>query len=382
MIFLDNASTTKLHEKAVDNLILYSTKNFFNPSSLYLEGADIYNEITCVKKIICDKLNVKFNNNIIFTGSATEASNLAISGSYKNSFKKMIVSKGEHPSVYNIALNLKSNRNTQVEFVDLQQNGEIDYNSFEKLLSEDVNFISVMHVSNETGAINDLNKICNLKKQYCPNAILHVDGVQAFGKFNVDLSDLNIDFYTISAHKIHGPKGLGVLYVKNPNKLQTQIWGGGQEYNIRSGTENTASIMAFKTVLENLGDIEENCQKVLTLKQTFVKSLLNLLDNKINLKFIQNKNLSPYILSLCVLGLKGETLLHMCASRGLLFSIGSACSSKKGGNRILEAMGYSRKEIDGNIRVSFSNSTTLEEVKEGSKILADCINELYKRINK
>jgi len=381
MIFLDNASTTKLHEKAVDNLILYSTKKFFNPSSLYMEGANIYNDITCVKKLICDKLNVKFNNNIIFTGSATEASNLAILGSYKNSFKKIIVSKGEHPSVYNVALNLKLSKNSQVEFVDLQPNGEIDYNLFEKMLS-DVNFISIMHVNNETGAINNLNKICKLKNQYCPNAILHVDGVQAFGKIKVDLSNLNIDFYTISAHKIHGPKGLGALYVENPNKLQTQIWGGGQEYNIRSGTENIASIMAFKTVLENIGDVDENYQKILTLKQTFLKNLLSLVDNKIKLKFIQNENLSPYILSLCVLGLKGETLLHMCADRGLLFSTGSACSSKKGGNRILEAMGYSKDEIAGNIRISFSSFTTLKEVEEGSRILADCINELYSRINK
>ncbi|MDD3397796.1 MAG: aminotransferase class V-fold PLP-dependent enzyme [Clostridia bacterium] len=380
MIFLDNASTTKLCSKALKNLNKYSTEKFYNPSSIYSVGIENFNKIIDVKELICEKLNVKFNNNIIFTGSATEASNLAISGSYKKSFKKIIVSKGEHPSVFNVALNKKL-KGAQVEFINLQKSGEIDYEHFESLLDNNVNFISIIHISNETGAINDLNKICNIKNKKCPNAILHIDGVQAFGKIETDLSENDVDFYTISAHKLHGPKGLGVLYVKNPNKLQTQIWGGGQEYNLRSGTENLASIMAFKSAIENIGDIEKSFKKVLKLNNAFKKNLFNLLDEKIKIKFMQNDNLSPYIMSFCVPGIKGETLLRMCDNKGLLISTGSACSSKKSGNRILEAIGYSKKEIEGNVRVSFSKQSTSLEIKNGSEILASCINELYFKMN-
>ncbi|MDD2227112.1 MAG: cysteine desulfurase family protein [Clostridia bacterium] len=384
MIFFDNASTTKLSEKAVDNLIKFSVEKFYNPSSVYLAGIENFKQIESVKKLVCEKLNLKFDNNIIFTGSATEASNLAINGSFKKSFKKLLFSKGEHASVYNTAQNLQAN-GAEVDFINLQKNGEIDYADFEKKLSPDVNFISIIHISNESGAINDLKRICSLKEKICPKALLHIDGVQAFGKIKTDFSSLNLDFYTISAHKIHGPKGLGVLYVKNPDKLKPQIFGGGQEYNLRSGTENTAAIMAFKTVLEEIGNneqIENQFKNVLKIKQTFVSRIKELIEKDIPISFIEkNENLSPYITSFSIPGLKGETLLRLCDSKGLLIGTGSACSSKKSGNRIFEAMGQPKKVIDGNIRVSFSKDTTHDEVEQGSKILADCINELYFKIN-
>ena len=355
-------------------------KNFLIHLHFYSAGLENFNEIIKVKKLICEKLNVEFNNNIIFTGSATEASNIAINGSYKNSFKKIITSKGEHPSVFNVMQNLKA-KGAQIEFINLQKNGEIDYAHFESLLDENVNLISIIQVSNETGAINDLVKICKIKNKICPQAILHIDGVQAFGKIKVDFSENNVDFYTISAHKLHGPKGLGVLYVKNPKKLQSQILGGGQEFNLRSGTENLASIMSFKTALQDMGDPEKNFVKVLKLNNNFKKNLLKLLDKKINIKFIQNENCSPYILSFCIPEIKGETLVRMCDEKGLLISTGSACSSKKSGNRILEAMGYSKKFIEGNLRVSFSKYSTDLEIEKGSEILANCINELYRKLN-
>ena len=377
-IFLDNASTTKLYDEAVKNLIEYSTEKYFNPSSIYKEGLENFKAITSVKDLICKELGVKFKNNIIFTGSATEASNLAIMGSVRSSFKKLVFSVGEHPSVYNTALNLKlKNPNLDIEFVSLQKTGEVDYDALENILkSGEVNFISIMHVSNETGAINNLNKISALRKKYAPNAILHIDGVQGFGKFKVNLEELDVDFFTLSAHKLHGPKGLGALYVKNPNKLTPQIWGGGQEYALRSGTENIASIMAFKVAIEKIDQTNQTLTRVENLKQKFKNIFFENINPKIKIKMIENQNVSPYIFNLSIVGLKGETLLYLCSSKGLLISTGSACSSKKSGNRILENMGYTKEEVEGNIRVSFSNLTTEDEVCEGAKILADCVNEL------
>lgn len=380
MIFLDNASTTSLSTKAVENLIKYSTEEFYNPSAIYKKGLENFHHIEDVKKLLCKKLGTEFKNNIIFTGSATEASNLAILGSYKPSFKKMIFSVGEHPSVYNTALNLLQ-KGVNIKFINLQKNGQIDYEALEKELDETVSFISVMHVSNETGAINDIEKINNLRNKYCKNAILHCDGVQAFGKIQTNLEKLGVDFYTISAHKFHGPKGLGALYVKNPTKLKPIVFGGGQEYNLRSGTENLGSIMALKTALEEI-DIEKNLEYVSNLKITFLEEFNKYIDKSITCKFFDNGNFSPFVVSISIPKIKGETLVYMCDEQGVMISTGSACSAKKSGNRILENIGYSNLEVEGNIRISFSKLNTKEEIIEGAKIIAENINKLYFTINK
>ena len=365
------------------NLVEYSTRKYFNPSSLYQFGAKNFKDIIETKKLVCKQLGVDFKNNIIFTGSATEASNLAIMGSYRKSFKKMIFSIGEHPSVYNTALGLKTkNDGVEIEFIRLSSNGEIDYAHLEEILSEgQVDFISIMQVSNETGAIKCLYKISKLRRKYAPNAILHIDGVQAFGKIKTNLNDFDIDFYTISAHKLHGPKGLGVLYAKNPAKLVPQMLGGGQEFNIRSGTENLASIMAFKIALEKIDPTNQTYNRIIDYKRQFISYLKENVDSKIKLKFVDNQNSSPYIVSLAIVGIKGETLLYMCEENGVLISNGSACSSKKSGNRILQNMGYTKEEIEGSVRISFSNLTTQEEIINGAKIITNCINELYKKLN-
>lgn len=378
MIFLDNASTTKVSEKAVENLVKYSTEKFYNPSSNYSAGYQNSKNIEEVKKLICEKLNIEYKNNIIFTGSATEATNLAIFGSYRPSFKKMVFSAGEHPSVYQTALSLKE-KGVEVVFVNLQKNGEVDYAELEKTLDENVSFISIMQVSNETGAINDIERIASIKNRKCPNAIFHCDGVQAFGKIETNLQKFGVDFYTISAHKFHGPKGLGALYVKNPNRLKPQVFGGGQEFGIRSGTENLASIMALKSAIEDLKDISKNLEKIKKTNQLFKSTFLKNLMPDMNPKFIESNNLSPYIINFSISGIKGEVLQSMCDVNGLLISTGSACSSKKSGNRILDNIGYSKEEIVGNIRVSFSNLTTENEAVEGAKILAKCTNELWSK---
>lgn len=378
MIFLDNASTTKLCDSAIENLVKYSVDLFYNPSSNYSVGLDNYKQIEETKKLLCEKLNVKYDNNIIFTGSATEASNQAIFGSYKKSWKKAIFSMGEHPSVYNTALALKD-KGVEVKFISLQENGEIDYSELENNLDETVNFISIMHVSNETGAINDIERINMLRKRKCPDAIFHCDGVQAFCKITTNLQKLGVDLYTISAHKFHGPKGLGALYVKDRNKIKPILFGGGQEFNLRSGTENIASIMALKSALNDVKDIEKNKEYVLKLNNLFKKTFFENVDTNVKIKFVKNGNLSPYIISISIAGIKGEVLQNLCDKNGLLISTGSACSSKKSGNRILENMKYNKEEVIGNIRVSFSRLTTEQDVLMGAEILANSVNELWRK---
>lgn len=367
MIYLDNAATTKLSSAAGEVMLNYACNDFFNPSAIYGESNRIASNIKKAKATIAKALGVAFCDNIIFTSSATEANNLAIMGAYRKSFGKMLFSYAEHPSVFNVAENLKL-QGVKVEYINLQPNGEIDYDDLERKLDGDVSFISVMAVCNETGAINDLKRIGELKNKYCPKAIFHSDGVQVFGKIKLNLDYFGVDLFTVSGHKIFGPKGVGALYVINKNILKPITFGGGQEYNIRSGTENVPAIMAFAKAVEEFGNIKEIYAKVQECTNAFKEQLTS------GVKI--NSCHSPYVLSISFKGVNGETLVHMMESEGILISRGSACSSKKSGNRILENMGLTNEEILGSVRVSFSKHTTLDEAIFAGKKLNECYIKL------
>ena len=369
MIYLDNASTTKPSKKCLEIFNKY-TEEFFNPSGIYMQSIKVKNDIESARETIKKALGVT-SGNFIFTSSATEANNLAVFGSLKSTFKKFVFTMADHPSTYNIGVELK-NKGYDVEFCPLGADGQIDYSAFEQILSKDTNFISVIHVSNETGAINDLKRISEIKNRICPNAILHADGVQAFGKIKINLDYFGVDLYTISGHKMNCVKGCAGLYYKNI-VLKPQTFGGGQEFNLRSGTENVGAIMALKTAVEEIGNIQENCNYVNTLKQKFIDNIKDL-PCSVN---SQEKN-SPYILSLTFRGVKGETLVHMMENNGVLISTGSACSSKKVGNRTLESMNV--KDVVGSVRISFCKDNTLQEVDIASKTLAKCYNELIQKL--
>ena len=339
-------------------------------SGIYAESIKVKNDIESTRELIKKTLGTT-SGNFIFTSSATEANNLAVFGCLKSNFKKFVFTMADHPSTFNIGVELK-NRGYDVEFCPLSQDGQIDYDAFEKILTKDTNFISVIHVSNETGAINDLKRISEIKNKICPNALLHADGVQAFGKIKVNLDYFGVDLYTISGHKMHAVKGVAGLYYKNI-VLKPQIFGGGQEFGIRSGTENVGAIMTLKTAIEEIGNIQDNLKHVETLKQKFIDNIKDL-PCSIN----SSKDNSPYVLSITFRGVKSETLVHMMEQKGILISTGSACSSKKVGNRTLEAMNI--KDIVGSVRISFCKDNTLEEIDIASKAIAQCYNELIQKL--
>lgn len=372
MIYLDNAATTFLDKKASEVYVDFACNDFFNPSAIYDKGAYAHSCIVEAKEVVAKSLGTEYADNIIFTGSATEANNLAIMGAYRKNFGKMLFSFAEHPAVYNTAEKLKL-MGADVEFIKLQSTGEIDYDDLKSKLTKDVSFISIMTVCNENGAVNDLKRIANLKNAVCPKAIFHSDGVQAFGKIKINVDYFGVDLFTISAHKTFGPKGVGALYVRNKNILNPIIYGGGQEFNLRSGTENVAGIMAFKTAIENFGNIKQNYEYVESLKQAFL--------NEIESDGVKiNSYHSPYVLSLSFAGVNGETLVHMMEERGIYISRGSACSSKKSGNRILENMGLNSNQILGSVRISFSKYNTIDEVKEAGKTLNECYKLLKEKL--
>ena len=365
MIFLDNASTTRIYDEALEEYNKYSKDCYYNPSSLYGAGSDIAMDINKTRAEMLKMLGASSFDKIYFTSGATEANNMAINGVLRKNMGKLLFSYAEHPSVFNVAKELQS-KGYDVEFVKLTKDGVVDEEDFKSKIVG-ASFVSIMHVCNEKGAINDIKKLVRIAKRENKNIIFHSDGVQALGKIPVNISDLGVDMYTMSAHKIHGPKGVGALYVKDKINLKPLVFGGGQEFGLRSGTENSCGISAFKVAMEiAVKRLNDNYNHVLHLKNLFINELTSDFDNY---KIISTDQCSPYILSFAIPNVKAETTLHMAESEGVLISNGSACSSKKSGNRILEAMGVPSDIIKGSVRVSFGEFNTDEEVVQAAKVI-------------
>lgn len=374
MIYLDNAGTTKMFEECLEIHKKYSCEEFFNPSALSMESLKVSKLIASAEQYFLKRLDAK-EGNVLFTGCATESNNLAIKGSLRSGGWEYVFSVGEHPSVYNVAKKLEMDGH-KVHIVPLNEKGQVDLAKLESVLSNKTRLISVMHVSNETGAINDLEKISKLKDKICPRAILHVDGVQGFMKIPFSMRKTSIDLYSFSAHKIHGPKGVAGLYVKNKNALKELCQGGGQQYGLRSGTENVSGIMQFQKAVE-MTDVAKNFENVSNLKSTFN----HILSQENGIKVL-NFGGSPYIESLIFEGVKGETMLHALDENGVIVGLGSACSSKKAGNRILDEIGVSKDDIISSVRISFNAYQGETEIVKAAEIIIKTYEDIKKRVSK
>jgi len=380
MVFLDNASTTKMYAESLKVFNEINESNFYNASALYRKGVESKNKLESARCSILKDLGGSAEDNLIFTSGATESNNMIIRSVARNKNSKLIFSMGEHPSVYNVAMELLG-QGYNVEFAPLNNDGQVDLKSFEKMIDERTAFVSVMHISNETGAINNIKELVSIVRSKAKRAIFHVDGVQAFGKIPFSVEDLGVDAYTVSAHKLHGPKGVGALYLRKGVNIKALILGGGQENNLRSGTENLAGICAFAKASEiSQVNLNENFEKV--------KSLNNILReefSKTNIEYqINSSNKgSPYILSISIPKVRAESILYMLEDEGYIIGNGSACSSKKKDNRVLSAMGVENYLIEGSIRVSLSNNTRKEDiisfVKTLEKVILAYLNNTNRR---
>lgn len=373
MIYFDNSATTQTYPEVAKYVSDCSINLYYNPSSVYGPSVEAKNKLNQARQKMLKFLGASSNDNLYFTGSATEANNILLNGLARKN-KKILVSIGEHPSVYETAKNLK-NMGFDVEFLNLTKDGLLDVEHLKSLLNNEVGLVSFMHVSNETGAINDIESISKLIKQKAPNCLVHCDGVQAFCKIKINLSATCVDAYTISSHKVHGPKGVGAFYLKKGITLKPTVFGGGQEFGVRPGTENLPSILGFVMASEIMQkDIDNNFKHVQQLKIK-MKTLLekNCTDYSINADITES---SPYILSVSFKGIKGEVLLHSLEMEQIYVSTGSACSSKLAGNRILSAMGQSLDRIVGNIRFSFCETNTEQEVETVVKVLKEKLSKL------
>ena len=376
MIYLDNASTTRCIESSANIVKNALLDNYFNPSAKYLEALRTSKELNECRNEILKLVGANDGFGVVFTGSATEANNLVLNSSLSK-HKLNIIGMGEHASIYETAKHFKS-LGYEIAEAPLNAEGVVSVENFKTLMTPATAFVSIMHVSNETGAVNNIKEIVKVARSINPKVLVHVDAVQGFGKIKINVLDWGIDYLTLSSHKVMGPKGVGCLVYKKQAKLEPEIFGGGQENNKRSGTENLPCILGFvnsaKTLVSN---IENNYDKVKEFKLNLINNLSKLA-KKEQVEFVVNgsiENSSPYILSCGFLGTKGEVLLHALEAKGILVGTGSACNSKHSGNRILSAMGKSASEVECNIRISFNHDTPSEDVENLAKIIVGCAKQ-------
>ena len=367
MIYLDNAATSKPLMQCVENAEKYLLREYYNPSALYAEGYNLHLELKEARRKILSFIADESNFSLTFTSGGTEADNQAIFCGGKRG--NIVTTLGEHSAVFSSAEELKQ-RGTEVRFANLNSDGSVNTEHLLSLIDDKTSLVSVIHVNNEAGAINDIFKISEKVKNKNKYALFHSDGVQAFGKIAFKLTK-NIDLYSVSAHKIGGLKGCGALIKRKNLVIKPFIFGGGQEQGLRSGTENVFAIKCFGDASENAYErINESYEKVKRLNDV----LRSLLDRDI-FKILSYEEASPYILAVSAIGLRGETILHEADDNGLIIGTGAACSSnaKKRFSRVVLACGADEKTADGVLRLSFSSENTMSEIKTAAEILNNIV---------
>lgn len=362
MIYLDNAATTKMYEEAIEAYVDVCKNHFANPSALHSYGMDAENLIKETKKYI-GKLISASESEIFFTKSATESNNIAI-----KSFDGLaITSKIEHSSVYNT---FKNSHFDEVRYISNDNYGFIDEDDLKIKLDNKVTFVSFIYVNNEIGTIQDIKNLSKIIKGFNKDIVIHIDATQAMGKISCDVEELGIDMMSFSAHKFHGPKQLGGLYIRKniQGKIKPILDGGYQEV-FSSGTNNPPAIYACGIALKK--QIESNEYTYIEELNHYLRKLIkeNIKDSYI-ISPIENS--SPYILDVAFSNIKSEVLLHMLEEEEIYVSSGSACS-KGQYSRVLSALGIDKKYMDGAIRFSFSNEITKKDLDFTLKVLKDSI---------
>lgn len=378
LIYLDNAATTPCYEEVAELIKNESVDGYFNPSALYKPSVGNAVKLKTARNAIKSALHAP-DGELYFTSGGSEADNTALSCTRKPRNSKIIVGLGEHDAVINSANELKK-QGFDVVFAPINTDGSINVAEFKALLDETVSLVSIMHVSNETGAVNDIEKLVRLTRKLAPNAVFHSDGVQAFEKIKVNLRALDVDLYTISAHKIHGPKGIGALFVKKGVSIKPLIYGGGQEKGFRAGTENLPAILGFERAIELN---EDNFDKNYSKKVDFKEYLIDRLKAEINDLVIISpaENCTPNILTVAFPNVRGEVLLHAIEEDGILVGIGSACSSHHE-SRFKSLLGLDEIHRDGIIRFSTSEFSDINDIDFVVKSIESHLQVLqnYKRV--
>ena len=362
-VYFDNSATTRAFDEVRDIVAETMTVDYGNTSSRHMKGVEAENYIKTAREEIAKTLKVK-DKEILFTSGGTESNNLALIGTAlanKRAGNHIITSCVEHASIYNTTAFLEE-LGFRVTYLPVDQYGRIRLDALKEALCEDTILVSIMYVNNEVGSVQPIQEAASIVKAYNKDILFHVDAVQGFGKYKIYPKKLKVDMCSVSGHKIHGPKGVGALYIGENVKIRPIVYGGGQQHDMRSGTENVPGIaglsLAAKTIYNNL---DKKVEKMRMLKQHFIEGVEKIENTTIH--GLYDETSAPHIISVGIAGIRSEVLLHALEDKGIYVSSGSACASNHPQiSGVLKGIGARQEFLDATLRFSMSEFTTMEEI--------------------
>lgn len=375
--YLDNSATTRCFDETIKAVEEEMKTYYGNPSSMHKKGFEAEKKIREVTKIIASTLKCE-ESEIVYTSGGTEADNMALIGiarAYKRQGKHIITSSIEHAAILQTAEFLKE-EGFEITYLPTDEKGIVDLEELKKSVREDTILVSIMGVNNEIGTVQPIEEISRIVKEKNPSVLFHVDAVQAYGKIKLIPKKMGIDLMSVSGHKIHGPKGVGFLYVSYKTKIKPIIFGGGQQKALRSGTENVCGIMGLGAAVEKLfATFDEDTKRMRELREYMIEGLLKIDGVRINGG--QGEEAAPHIVSASISGVRAEVLLHSLEDKGIYISSGSACASNKPAvSETLKAISLPKELLDSTVRFSFSVFTSKEEID----YTLDCLKEIIEKL--
>lgn len=363
-VYLDNSATTRAYDCVGDFVRKVMCQDYGNPSSMHAKGVQAEHYIKETKEILAKLLKVK-DKEIVFTSGGTESDNLALIGAARANRRRgnhLITSSIEHPAILNTMRYLEEEEDFRVTFLPVDRYGRVKLEALKEALCPETILVSIMYVNNEVGSVQPVQQAADIVKAYNKDILFHVDAVQGFGKYRIYPKKEKIDMLSLSGHKIHGPKGTGALYIGEQVKIRPIVFGGEQQKNIRSGTENVPGIaglgLAAKTIYDGL---EEKVARMRALKARFIEGVQKLDD--ITIHGLYDETSAPHIISVGFAGVRSEVLLHALEEKGIYVSSGSACASNHPAiSGVLKGIGAQKEYLDATLRFSMSEFTTEEEI--------------------
>ncbi len=382
-VYLDNSATTRCLPEVAALMTRIMCEEYGNPSSLHKKGVESEKYVRYAKEVIAKCMKVQ-EKEILFTSGGTESDNIAlIGGAYANcrAGRHIITTRIEHPAVLQTCAYLEE-QGFAITYLPVNAKGVISLSDLERAMTPNTILVSIMHTNNEVGAVQPIEQAGELIKRMNPNTLFHVDAVQGFGKYRIYPKRMHVDLLSASAHKIHGPKGVGFLYINERAKVRPIIFGGGQQKGMRSGTENVPGIAGMARAIEEIfSDFDEKIEYLYSLKQRFVKGVSAL--DGIRLNGPVGRDGAPHVVSVSIQGVRSEVMLHALEDRGIYVSAGSACSSNKPStSATLKAIGVEKQYLDATLRFSFSLYTTEAEIDYTVKCLGELLPMLRRYTRK
>ncbi len=372
--YFDNSATTKPLPEVVDAMVYALTENYGNPSSLHIKGDEAKRALDSARAKVAKAISAN-PNEIYFTSGGTESNNIAIFGTaqaLKRRGNRIVTTDIEHPSVSEPIRALEE-QGFEVVRLHADENGVVSESEINSAVNDKTILVSIMLVNNEVGSIQPVAAAVKAVRRANAPAQVHCDAVQAFGKMPINVRELGVDLISVSAHKVHGPKGQGALYVRKGTRLSPHVLGGGQEDNVRSGTHPMPGILGLAAAVESMGNIAESYEYVAGLRDELLADVTDMDNLLVN----SPDNALPYILNVSLVGIPSEVLRNYLSDRGVYVSTGSACS-KGHRSRVLTGMNLDPRRIDSAIRISFSRFNTKEEIQ----YLANCLKDANKILKK